>query len=84
MSDDEENGEDMEEVNRTEKNKQKKALQKSRKEEEIQHKKDKGVCHFFRNNKCRHGKKGEGCSFHHPKYCQNFITKGKDGCREGK
>ena len=42
------------------------------------------MCHFLLNNKCRHGKKGDDCPFHHPKHCTNFTTKGKDGCSEGK
>ena len=84
LSEGEDTGEDMDLVQRTEKNKAKRAAQKARKMEEIETKKEKGICHFFRNNKCRHGMKGDGCSLYHPKHCNNFTTRGRDGCNEGK
>ena len=34
----------------------------------------KRVCHFFRHNKCKHGKKGPNCPFRHPTPCKKHIN----------
>lgn len=34
----------------------------------------KRVCHFFRQNKCKHGSKGSGCAFRHPTPCKKHIN----------
>lgn len=50
-------------------------------------KKNKAICRFFRKGTCRHGPKGEECSFSHPAICQKLINHGandKRGCKKGK
>ena len=56
----------MEEIKRVEKNKKKKDAQKACKEEEIDNKKNKDICHFYKNNKCRHRKRGMVAPFTTP------------------
>lgn len=43
------------------------------------------VCKYYLQKSCKHGKKGEGCKFSHPKLCFNFIRRGnrRGGCRKG-
>ena len=43
------------------------------------------VCKFYLQKSCKHGKKGEGCKYSHPKLCFNFIRRGnrRGGCRKG-
>ena len=43
------------------------------------------VCHHFINRKCKHGPKGEGCKFNHPKICKFFAKYGdkRGGCKKG-
>ena len=50
-------------------------------------KKRETICRFFRKGNCRHGPKGEGCSFSHPTICQKLLNHGvndKRGCKKGK
>ena len=35
------------------------------------------VCSFYEKGVCKHGKKGEGCKFAHPKFCRKFLSHGK-------
>ena len=43
-------------------------------------------CRYYMMKSCKHGKKGEGCKFRHPKLCFKFIKRGemKGGCSKGK
>lgn len=45
------------------------------------------VCKHFLHKKCKHGKRGEGCNFYHPKLCfrfSKFGSKHPKGCKKGK
>ena len=45
------------------------------------------VCNHYRNNNCRHGIRGRGCAFSHPKRCSKLMkygTKKNQGCNLGK
>ena len=55
--------------------------------EKIEPDKSKVICRFFRNRKCKHGIKGIGCKFTHPKICSKFTqhgTRQPRGCKLGK
>ena len=43
------------------------------------------VCKFYLQKGCKHGKKGTGCHFSHPKLCFSFIKRGdkQGGCKKG-
>ena len=44
------------------------------------------ICKHYQIGKCKHGRKGEGCNFSHPKLCRNFIRLGnrkRGGCVRG-
>lgn len=42
------------------------------------------VCRFYLQSKCKHGRKGDGCKFPHPKICKRFARDGSGakGCAE--
>ena len=45
------------------------------------------MCKFFKTNSCKHGLKGNGCKFKHPKFCPKFMKNGTrqpSGCNLGK
>ena len=45
------------------------------------------ICRFYKSKSCKHGVKGDGCKFAHPKKCQKFIRHGDKsnrGCKKGK
>ena len=45
-----------------------------------------GICHFFMNKKCKHGPKGLGCKYEHPKICRYYAKLGENrggGCKKG-
>ena len=49
--------------------------------------KDVKVCSHYRNNTCRHGISGRGCTFSHPKRCPKLMkhgTRNDKGCNLGK
>ena len=42
-----------------------------------------GICRYYESGSCKHGGKGEGCKYAHPKKCFKFIRFGNDkykGC----
>ena len=39
------------------------------------------ICKHYLMGKCRHGRQGDDCSYHHPKLCFKFLNKGSDGCK---
>ena len=41
------------------------------------------VCHFYRHNRCKHGKKGKDCSYRHPVVCRDHI-RNHSKCKEQK
>ena len=43
------------------------------------------VCKFYLRKSCQHGRKGEGCTYSHPKLCYNYIKRGdqRGGCKKG-
>ena len=48
--------------------------------------KNQKICKHYQIGKCKHGRKGEGCNFSHPKLCRNFIRLGnrkRGGCVRG-
>lgn len=38
------------------------------------------TCKFYLRKQCKHGKRGEKCSFRHPKLCMKFMNHGWDAC----
>ena len=45
-----------------------------------------GVCFHYVKGICRYGRKGEGCKYQHPPYCEKLLAFGpthKDGCNKG-
>ena len=49
-------------------------------------KNSKSICKFYKSGKCKHGVKGTGCLFEHPKKCFKFMAHGDKntkGCKEG-
>ena len=45
-----------------------------------------GICRFYVNRNCKHGPKGNGCEFEHPKICKYYAKLGENrsgGCRKG-
>ena len=45
-----------------------------------------GICRLYVNRKCKHGLKGNGCKFEHPKICKYYAKHGDNrsgGCRKG-
>ena len=44
------------------------------------------TCKFFLRRGCKHGRKGDGCKFEHPKLCFKYVKHGdkRSGCKEGK
>ena len=53
------------------------------KEKETVEKNLKSVCKFYMKKQCKHGIKGENCSFSHPQICQKLLKFGHSnkGCR---
>ena len=48
--------------------------------------KKRGICRYYVNRKCKHGPKGKGCTFEHPKICKYYAKLGenrKGGCKKG-
>ena len=48
--------------------------------------KKKGICHYYVNRKCKHGPKGDGCKYEHPKICRYYAKLGENrrgGCKKG-
>ena len=45
-------------------------------------KEDAAICSFFKQNRCKHGQRGQGCTFNHPKICFPFTKKGPKGCKK--
>ena len=43
------------------------------------------VCKFYLQKSCKYGRKGDGCSYSHPKLCYSFIKRGdrRGGCKKG-
>ena len=44
------------------------------------------VCYFYKNNKCKFGRRGENCPYAHPKLCFKYKINGCDlvrGCKNG-
>ena len=44
------------------------------------------ICRYFVRKTCKHGVKGEGCAFKHPKKCDRFMNHGdknSKGCKKG-
>ena len=43
------------------------------------------VCKYYLQKGCKHGKKGSGCNYSHPKLCFSFIKRGEKsgGCKKG-
>jgi hypothetical protein len=41
------------------------------------------VCGFYSRSCCKHGNKGEGCSYAHPNKCFKWIKRGLAGCSKG-
>ena len=43
------------------------------------------LCRFYMRKQCKHGRKGDGCKFAHPKLCLKYTTHGdmKGGCKKG-
>ena len=67
-----------EEVEKTESNQEEPSKQKQN---------EKILCKFYVYKKCKHGAKGNGCPFAHPKKCFKFCSDGthkKRGCNKGK
>lgn len=47
----------------------------------------KSICKYYRQRKCKYGKRGTGCPFDHPRDCLKFTKFGMDkerGCRQGR
>lgn len=47
--------------------------------------KNKKVCYFYKNNRCKYGRRGQGCPYAHPGLCYKFKMHGRDnvkGCRK--
>ena len=47
----------------------------------------KKLCKYYVSRKCKHGVKGVGCSYDHPKKCLKFVSygdKSSRGCKKGK
>ena len=42
--------------------------------------KEKQICHFYIQFRCKHGRSGKGCDFEHPKICLSLMNKGTKGC----
>ena len=42
-------------------------------------------CRYYLRQSCKHGRKGTGCKFEHPKLCFKYIKNGdlRGGCKEG-
>ena len=63
------------------------AVEKPRENEPEKNQNKKILCKHYVWKKCRHGSKGIGCSFDHPKKCFKFLKNGsvaKHGCNKGK
>ena len=46
----------------------------------------KKLCKYYVYRTCKHGQKGEGCSYNHPKKCLKFVNYGNKsnrGCKKG-
>ena len=41
---------------------------------------DSEVCTFFKQNRCKYGRKGQECTFKQPEMCFSFIRKGPKSC----
>ena len=43
------------------------------------------TCKFYMQKSCKHGRKGVGCNYSHPKLCYSYIKRGdkKGGCKKG-
>ena len=43
------------------------------------------VCKYYLQKGCKHGKKGSGCNYSHPKLCFSYIKRGEKsgGCKKG-
>ena len=44
------------------------------------------ICRHYKKGKCKHGRKGDGCQFSHPKPCRKLMEhgiKGPRGCKGG-
>jgi hypothetical protein len=41
------------------------------------------VCGFYSRSCCKHGSKGEGCSYSHPNKCFKWVKRGLAGCSKG-
>lgn len=42
------------------------------------------ICSYYQKNKCKYGVSGNGCAFRHPRWCQKFMTNGRNGCDYGR
>lgn len=45
------------------------------------------ICRYYKNNNCKYGRKGEGCSHDHPKPCPKLLQHGYEGphgCKLGR
>ena len=45
------------------------------------------ICKYYKNGNCKHGRKGDGCNFDHPKACRKLMqhgNKGQRGCKDGR
>lgn len=47
--------------------------------------KSRKVCYFYKNNRCKYGRRGKGCHYAHPGLCYKYQMHGRDnikGCRK--